>query len=199
MAPVPVPTATRAEAESLIKALQAAKEALGEQRFPAADLHLKQAETLARLPKHQDAVARLKLVGIYVKQFRDAVDAAVEAMQGAENIKVGTSAQVGFVDKSPGHVVFRVAGVNKNYERSELPPALALAVAERKLPQSNPASLIVKGAYLLVHKQPDADTKAREIEKAKTLWQEAEAAGGDVARLLPFLTEDYAEFIKDAT
>jgi hypothetical protein len=52
----------------------------------------------------------------------------------------------------------------------------------------------VKGAYLAVHKQNDN----RVQEKAKEFWEEAEAGGTKTAHLMPFFTDNYADFLKDA-
>jgi hypothetical protein len=72
------PQVTRAEAEALILSLERAKTALGEQNFDVADQELATAGALAKWSKHQEAVARLKEVSGYVKQFRQAVAAAIE-------------------------------------------------------------------------------------------------------------------------
>jgi len=180
--------------QALVKALQAAKTALEEQNFKAAELQLSKAEAAAKVPKHKEAVARLKEVAGYVNQFRQAVEAAIKGMSGGESFKVGGSTQVSFVEALPDKVILRVAGMNKTYQLNDMPPGLAVALADRKLSASDPTSRIIKGAYLLVHKRADSETH----DKAKTWWQEAEAAGADLSRLKPFLTDNYDELLKDA-
>jgi hypothetical protein len=202
-APMPLPTppappppmATRAEIMSLIKALTTAREALAEQNFEEAGPELARAQTLAKLPQHQEAVARLKAVADYVKQFRDAVAAAVAEFQAGEVFMVGSSTQVAVVESLPDRVILRIAGVNKVYPFQDMPPGLAVAIADRKLDSSDPLSRVIKGAYLLVHKRADNETRG----KAKALWTEAQAGGAEMAHLLPFLTDNYQDFLKDAS
>ena len=185
---------TRAEVTALIKALTTVKEALGEQNFEEADQQLARAETLAKLPKHQEAVARLRQVAGYVKQFRDAVAAAVAQFEAGSVFMVGTSTQVAVVEGFPDRVILRIAGMNKVYPFRDMPPGLAVAIADKKLDGTDPVSRVVKGAYLLVHKRADSESH----DKAKTWWKEAQDGGVDMSQLMPFLTENYDDFLKDA-
>ncbi|HZN33055.1 MAG TPA: hypothetical protein VFB80_04520 [Pirellulaceae bacterium] len=193
--PPPAPMATKAEITALIKALAAAKGALADQDFAEADQQLARAENLAKLPKHQDAVARLKLVGAYVKQFRDAVATAVSNFEAGSVFMVGSSTQVAFVEGFPDRVTLRIAGMNKTYPFRDMPLGLALAIADQRLLESDPVNRVVKGSYVLVHKRADSESH----EKAKTWWTEAQTGGVDMSPLMPFLTDNYAEFLKDAS
>jgi outer membrane biosynthesis protein TonB len=197
--PTPAPQSppeiiTRDEAQALLKALDAAKAALAEQNFKAADVQLAKAESLAKLPKHREAVARLKEVSGYVMQFRQAVITAVKEMQAGESFKVGASTYVAFVEASSEKVTLRLPGMNKTYPFNDLPPGLAVAIAEFKLPENSPTSRVIKGAYLLVHKRADSETHA----KAKSLWLEAQMMGANISHLMPFLDDNYADLLKDA-
>ncbi|MBW8886050.1 MAG: hypothetical protein JF612_15030 [Planctomycetia bacterium] len=183
----------RAKLQSLVQALETAKAALGEQDFGLADEQLKRAASLAELPKHRAAVARLAEIGGYAKQFRDALALAVRSMQAADTFKVASGTEVAFVEGFPDKVTLHVLGVNTTYSFREMPPALALAISDRKLSARNPASAVVKGAYLAVHKQDDSRVR----EKAKTLWEEAEAGGIKTAHLMAFFTDNYADFLND--
>jgi hypothetical protein len=195
-ATVPEPPAvTREEIQVVIKALDKAKVALAEQNFKTADDELAKAQSVAKLPKHQAAVARLREVGGYVKRFRDAVTAAVGGMQAGETFQVGGSTQVSYVEGMKDKVVLRINGMNRTYAFSDLPPGLALVIADFKLPAGDSASRVVKGAYLAVHKRADSETQ----DKAKALWQEAQAMGADTSHLMPLLSDDYASFVRDAT
>ena len=167
--------------------------ALAEQDFVLADEQLKRAASLAELPKHRAAVARLAEIAKYVKQFRDAVAAAVQSMQAAETFKVASGTEVAFVEGFPDKVTLRVLGLNSTYAFRDLPPALALAIADRKLSPRHPTSAVVKGAYLAVQKQDDSRVR----EKAKSLWEEAESSGAKTAHLMPFFSDNYADFLKD--
>jgi len=139
--------------------------------------------------------ARLKEVATYVKQFRTVLGSAVQGLQAAETFKTSGGSDAAFVEEMADAVVFRMAGANRTYRLSDLPPGLALAIADRKLSARDPASSVVKGAYLAVH--PRADNQTR--EKAASLWQQAAAAGVDVAHLTPFLNEDYSSFLTETS
>jgi hypothetical protein len=185
---------TRTKLQALVQALETAKTALGKQDFVVAGEQLRRAESLADSPKHRAAVARLAEIAGYAKQFRAAVAAAVQSMQAAETFKVASGTEVAFVEGFPDMVTLRILGRNSTYPFHDLPPALALAIADRKLPAGNPRSAVVKGAYLAVHKQDDSRVQS----KAKEFWEEAEAGGLKSAHLMPFFTDNYADFLKVA-
>jgi hypothetical protein len=85
--------------------------------------------------------------------------------------------------------------MNRTYPFNDMPPGLAVALADFRLPLSAASSRVTKGAYLLVHKRADDKEEA----KAKELWEEAQRSGADLSRLMPFLTDNYTDFLKDAT
>jgi hypothetical protein len=179
--------------QQLIKTLEAAKAAIVLQDFRTADSQLAKAASLVQLPSHQAAVSRLKQVSEYVKKFRQALAASVADMHAAESFQVGPT-QVSFVEGKPDAVILRTSGKNETYRFNDMPPGLAVALADRKLAAGDPASRVVKGAYLLVNKRTDSQTRA----KAEALWNEAHASGAAIDQLLPFLTDDYALLLNDA-
>jgi hypothetical protein len=101
---------------------------------------------------------------------------------------------VSFVEATVDKIVLRVAGMNKTYSFNDLPPGLALALADFKLPAADPASNVSKGAYLLVHKRSDSETR----EKAQALWEQAQSAGTNLTHLMPSLEDNYAKLSEDA-
>jgi hypothetical protein len=194
--PPPMPEATpptKAELAALGKACTTAKDALAEQNFDEAGKLIAQAESLAKLPDHKAKVARLKEVAGYVKQFRDALALAVQGLEAAEVIKVGSSAQVAIVETFPDKLIIRSLGANKTFTFADMPAGLAIAIADRKLDGTDPVSRVVKGAYLAVQKRADSTA----LDKAKSFWEEAQLGGADVAPVMPFLTDTY-DFEKDA-
>jgi hypothetical protein len=195
---MPPPTVTREEVVALAKALSAARATLTAHNNPEATSQLALAESLAKLPKHQEAVARLKEVANLVEQFHTAVAAAIDGLGAGESFKVGTSSEVAFVERQPDKLVLRVSGMNKSYSRNDLPAGLSLALADLKLDAANSMSRVVKGAYLLIHKAPDKDTQTKDREKAKALWEEAQAGGAKIESLMPFLKDNYDDLLKDA-
>jgi hypothetical protein len=193
-APGVQPAVTREEISQLATELTAAKGLLGEANFTAVKARLEKAESLAKLPKHQEMVARLKEVTGYVEQFHKAMGLAIAELQPAESFTIGTGTQVAFVSAASGKLTVHIGGKNQTYAISDLPAGLAVGIADLKLEQSDPVNRVIKGAYLLVHKRATSDTQ----EKAKSLWHEAQSAGVDIAHLMPFFTDNYANLLKDA-
>jgi hypothetical protein len=191
----------RAKLQSLVAALETAKAALAEQDFALADEQLKRAASLADLPQHRSAVARLAEIANYARQFRDALAAAVGKMQAAETFKVPSGTEVAFVEGFSDKVTLHVLGANTTYAFRDLPPVLALAIADRKLSQRHPTTPLVKGAYLALHKQQALPKQqdSRVQEKARSFWEEAEAGGLRTAHLMPFFSDNYADFLKDTS
>ena len=185
--PMPVPMPTKAELAALGKALTAGKEALTKYDFAAADEQIAAAQTLAKLPEHQDLTSRLKEVAGYVKQFKNAVNEGLKALQPQQEIKVGTSTMVIVVAVSPEKLTIRRAGGNVTYPVDELPAGLMMAIADSWFKQDDPVNRVIKGAYFAVA-EGDVDSHR---EKAKKYWDEAIAVGIDVKPLLPFLTDKY--------
>jgi hypothetical protein len=185
--PMPVPTPTKAELVALGKALTQGKVALTKYDFAAADEQIAAAEALAKLPDHQAMVTRLKEVGSYIKQFRNAVDQALKALQPGAEFKVGTSTMVIVVSVSAERLTIKRAGGNVTYPIDELPAGLTMALADSWLNANDPVNRVIKGSYFAVA-DGDQDTHR---EKAKKYWEEAMTSGVDVKHLLPFLTDKY--------
>ena len=183
LSPAPSPE----ELAALGKALKLGRAAVGEQNFEEADKFIAQAQSLARLPEHQAMVARLKEIAGYVRQFRQAVEAAAQNFEAAESFTVGTSTRVAVVEVLPDKIILRHTGQNKVYPYAELPPGLAVAIADFKLDGNDPASRVIKGAFYAVSKGDQVALR----QKAKTWWEEAQLGGLDLSHLMPFLTETY--------
>ncbi len=188
-----LPKVAKSQVQALVKSLESAMAAIVIQDFKTADTHLARAATQAVLPKHREAVARLKMVGEQVRQFRQALAEAVGEMAAAESFKVGPT-DVSFVEGKKDAVVLRVKGKNETYRFNDMPPGLAVAIADRKLQADATAGLVVKGAYLLMNKRADGQTRA----KGEAVWREALASGAKIESLMPFLDDEYAAMAKDA-
>lgn len=192
--PVPQPPPpTRAEVEALIKTLERVRTALAEHHFAEVDQQLARADTQAQTEEHRRAVARLRRLADHVASFRQALLGQLQSMQGGESFKVGTSTVVVLVEATESHVVVRLGGMNRRYPVSELPAGLALAIADLKFRQGDPVGLQAKAAFLIASKRADDESRA----KARSLLEEAQAAGADVSDLLRLLDENYADWLKD--
>jgi hypothetical protein len=183
----PVARPTKEQLVELGEALTTAKTALGEQQFDRADTNIERAMLLAKLPEHQEMVARLKEVANYCKQFREAIGIAVQNFQVGDEIRVGSSTVLAVVETGEDKIIVRVTAMNRTYRFEDLPVGLAQAIVEYRLPKADPVNKVIHGAFLAVDKRKDPDTLAR----AKSLWEEALASGVDANHLLPFLSDDY--------
>ena len=151
------------------------------------------AEPLAKLPEQKAKLARLKEVANYVKQFRTAVETAAKELDAGATFKVGSSTMVAMVEALPDKVTIRSLGQNRTYPYADLPPGLAVALADLQLDGTDPVNRVIKGAYLAVDKRNTSEAQ----QKAKTWWEEAQLGGVDISHLMPFLTDTY-EFEKEA-
>jgi hypothetical protein len=185
--PTPPPMPSKEELAALGKALAAGKAALAKNDFLTADEHIAVAESLAKVPEHQEMAARLKEVAMYVKQFRNAVSEGLKSLQVGAEIKVGTSTMVVVVAVTPERLTIRRAGGNVTYPLDDLPAGLMMALADSWFKADDPVNRVVKGAYFAV---AEGDVESHR-EKAKKYWDEAIAAGVDAKPLLPFLNDKY--------
>src|SRR4029079_15913049 len=138
----------------------AAQAAIALQDFAEADSQLAEADSLAELQRHQAAVSRLKQVKAHANRFHQALKAAVGEMQVAETFEVGATHYI-FVEGQPDAVILRTAAKNLSFPFNDMPPELALALADRKLAANDPQSRVAKGAYLLVTKRSDTQTRTQ--------------------------------------
>lgn len=184
---------TREELVALGKLLTTARAAIGEQNFADADKALARADKLAKLPEHRAMVGRLTTLANYVRQFRKAIEAATKDFEAASTFRVGSSTEVAVVETFPDKIILRIAGMNRTYPFQDLPIGLAVAIADFKLDQSDPVSLVVKGAYIAADRRAESD----QLEKAKAWWQEAANAGADIGDL-PKVIDDNYDFDKPA-
>jgi len=181
----PMPTA--AELTELSRLMKEAKTALGDFNFEEATAALEQARELAKLPKHQAVVKRLKMVGDMARRFREAIQESMGKLDAGDVIKVGTSTEAAIVEASPDKLIIRVAGQNRTYTLDDMPLGLAVNIGERALNTDDPKTKLVKGAYVFVDKRTDTP----QLEKVKTWWEEAQDSGVDAGELLAVLSDTY--------
>ena len=134
-APVPIrptePPLSRDELAELGRALTEAKLAIGRRDFDRSRQLLERAEHLARTPELADLVARLASLDHYVREFWDAVEEGLRTLEGTE-LEIGDN-RAFVVEVKPDVLLLRANGRNRGYPRGELPPHLALAIADRWL------------------------------------------------------------------
>lgn len=165
--------------QPLSDALAGARKALEANRHDDA---LAQLAGIQDLPMPEDdfqRYQRLQLLVQYSRNFREELDQAIAELQGGDEIPVGTNAVVGVVEADRDGVTVRVAGANRTYRLDALPAGLAIAIADLRLADSDPVSLVVKAAYLASRD----DLRDDQRQKARDWFREAKQQGVDIGDL----------------
>lgn len=140
-----------------------------------------QLESLATAP---DAKPKL-LVEIQLAKstllFWDVVSKKIASFKGLEEIKVGDDVIV-VVENAPNKLICRVRGKRAEYTTKNLPPAIAMAIAEMTAAPNSASFELSKGAFYFTMKPAD-------VQKAKTAWLAAKEKGAEGADRLLTLAE----------
>ncbi|MDP7018627.1 MAG: hypothetical protein QGG36_22705 [Pirellulaceae bacterium] len=178
---------TAGELATLATALKTASAAFGEGSFADGAKQITLARNAAKLDKHKEMVERLNDVGGYVKDFHKALRDGAASFESGAVFRVGESTEVAVVERGFEHIVLRVAGTNRRYLFNDMPPGLAVAIADRSLDQGAPSSKVLKGAYVLVHKR----RKDSDLVKARNWWKDAAADGAKLGDLIKVFDDNY--------
>jgi hypothetical protein len=170
------PAASPEETAAVRKLLSAARSSLAERDFSGAEDQLAQATLEATSPSLLAEVERLEFMARYFNDFWDAVRQQLTKLDAAETINVDGK-ELSIVETSAEKIIFRSEGKRQEYQLAKLPGKLAFWLAESWLDKSNPASLIVLGAYHAVDAKGDR-------QQARELFEQAGAKGLDVRLLL---------------
>lgn len=182
----PVAKPAAKDLAALSEALQTARTALGEQNFDVADEQLATARKLVKLPEHRAKLERLEQLAHYVRGFWDAVERSVSGFEGTEEFMVGSTVVV-VVEASPESITIKFDGLRRKYPIRQLPPGLAVAIADQWFDPSKPENLVFKGAYVAVMRNADEQDRA----KGRGWWEQAIAQGVDIRELLPVYDDTY--------
>ena len=129
--------------------------------------------------KFDAELARLDELGEYVTRFWQAVRRGCQSLESVDELEVGEQ-RVAVVEYANERLVLRVAGQNKAYTQKDMPPKLALTLAQLVLKENAAENKVFFGAFLALDAKGDR-------KLARQYWDEAAAAGIDVKRLLPEL------------
>jgi hypothetical protein len=185
------PLPSKQQVTELAKALAKARLELSEGNVEEAKLTMAAVEKLPKLPEHEAMFGRMTMLVDYNGQFWHAIDEAVKTFKDGMNSELMVGSQVILVVEAfPDKIILRIAGQNKTYSLKTLPGGIAVAIADKWLKPEDPASKVMKGAYAAVN-------KAGNVEKAKTMWEEAIAGGVDVKALVPVIDDKYDGLEKD--
>lgn len=163
----------------LSDALAGARKALEANRHEQAREQLAKIQDLPMREDDFQRYQRLQLLVQYSRNFRDELAQAIADLQGGDEIPVGDSAVVGVVETGPDSVTVRVAGANRTYRLDALPAGLAIAIADLRLADSDPVSLVVKAAHLASRD----DLRDDQRQKARDWFREAKQRGVDIGDL----------------
>lgn len=181
-----LPKPSQAELVKLGRAMQKAREAIGEHDFDKADAFLEVASDMPRLPEHQAMLDRLKLLSESVKDYRAAIQTSIGKLASGSSFEVGEQV-VGVVETSPEKVILRVAGQNRTYTLRDMPVGLAAALAAQTLAPDDPNTLTLKGAYVMA--SPRA--KPEDVKKAREFLEKASGSVEAAAELLRLSEDQY--------
>ena len=188
----PHPNISKQELTKLGRALQKARDAIADHEFDLANEFLALAEKMPQLPKHTAKIERLKLLLDAVRQYRQAINASISKLEVGVTFDIKDTV-VAVVEASRDKVVFRAAGRNQGYLIQDLPPTLAAVLAELTLPEKDPSTNVLKGAYILSRRK----ASPAELAQARSLLEEA-ASSDDTAKVLLPIFEDSYDLSNDA-
>lgn len=188
----PVAKPTRAEVVKLAAALENARKAIANRNASGVEEHLQVAESLAKLPDHQQKVWRLQRLAEHVKAFDEAMRDAVSSLSPGDVIKVGSSTELTVQRVNPATLSVEVAGLKKTYPLDNPPLGLAVALVQTKLSADDPLTKAVQAAFVVVSKNSDD----RSLAKARTWYEESAAGNPDFAELSNVIDDDY-DLLKD--
>lgn len=163
-------------------ALMSVRYYLARRDFDQADLQLAAAEAAAtKAPNKKADVQRVQSLAQYVKQFWDAVRAAVQSLESGDQVTIA-GITVGVVEVQPDGVVLRQNGQNITHKYRDMRTGLAVGLAERSLQKGDAATELVMGAFKAINPTSNRD-------EARTHWQTAQQLGAEdqVTELLPEL------------
>jgi len=161
------------------KSLDDIRAALAARDLPKAQASLAEVKRLEVEGPVREERDRLEDLTGYVAEFWDSVDRGMQLLQAVDEIMIGDQ-PVSVVEVGQGTVILRVAGQNREYTRVNIPPKLALTLAERVLKRDAPENQVLFGAFLAVDAKGDR-------KLARQAWDTAVRAGLDVKHLLPEL------------
>ena len=185
--PAPAAKSKREDVEALSSALKAARAALEDYDFDGAVEGLKKVRPVPKLPEHQAKFERLDLLAQYAQQFRSALLEAINSLEAGSEIKIGTDEIIVVVSATPQRLTVRVRGTSRTFAINDLPPGLAVAVADSWLDQGDSVTPVLKAAYVASLK----DAKEDQLAKAREWFREGAKRGADIGDLATVIDDTY--------
>ena len=180
--PAPRPAMSSRQRRQFGALLRDGRKEIGGKRFHDARTRFTKA---ASFPANDDDLAkleRLRLLCDYVEEFWNAFAESLSDLEGVELAVEGKQALVVSVD--PAEIILRELGENRRYSTTNLPPALILAIADRRFDHKAASSSVFRGAFMAVEPAFGKD-------RARQLWRSASEAGVDIGDLELVLDDTY--------
>jgi len=182
------PLVTPPDLSQLYATLRAAKKALGQRDFVAAERNLRQAAGAVQGAEQEALVVRLTEISRLDQQFWQVVERQIAKFSGAEELAVGESGlMVIVVEANSNSIVIRRNGKNQRYVLNNMPIGLAMAVFNHHRDTKDPSLLLLRGAALAAATPSDPAY----IAEARRVWTEAGKLGADVDDLILTLGDTY--------
>jgi len=149
--------------------LHAARRAMAGRNLEAARHHAETALEKARTAEEKEEIERVLRVLGYLDQFWGAVRAEIGNLHAGQELTVG-SKRLMIVKATSRGLAFRHEGELYTMRIEELPVAIAVALAERRLGTDGPIAHLCVGALLAVDPKGDR-------QRAREHWQQAGTTG----------------------
>lgn len=166
-------------AAQVAKIVDVARKQLVDRNPSAAQQALSSIDATSLTPENQAKLTGLQQVVDLNTKFWDAVSKRLTKLPADEDLDVnGTLTRV--VESDANRLVLRMAGENKRYTLTDMPPGLAKFLAEEELPANVETKKII-GAFLLV-------TPEGGVDRAKEEWATGFLPQEDITQLVAGMT-----------
>jgi hypothetical protein len=173
------PAAEAGKNAAFRKTVATARRALADRDVAQAKKALATASGQAQSTEDHEELGRLNLLATYVDGFWNAVRESLNALQAADELKIG-GAVAAVVDSDAEGLTVHIGGVNKEFKTRSMPASLAVTLAQRWFNQDAGNKLFL-GAFLAVDPQGDKN-------EARQYWEQATAGGASAQDLMPLLS-----------
>ena len=177
---------TRAEIVEFGQRMADIRQLLYDRQLEEAAAQIDSAQAFPRTEEHDAIFARLVQVADLVTQFWEAVEEGAGQLESGEELKYSETTIVIIVDSQPGRITYRL-GQNVTRAPREMPPGLAVLIADKVLAGRGSEGRLIKGSIYAIESQANPSAS----DKAVNIWEEAALLGATVEPLLAFLEDNY--------
>lgn len=173
------PAGDPAKQAELVRALKAARLAMGRRNLAEAKRELEKARANTQSPDDEDRVTRYENLGAFLTEFWKGVAKRLGTFKPMDEVELAKS-RIIVVEASGEEIRFKSGGRVFHYRIDTMPIPFIAGLVEGAL--NDAPSKVIFGAFLAVEPQGNA-------ERAAELWQQAAEAGEKIEQLLPPMAE----------